>query len=50
LPMGWLVRGLKDVMVRGQGPGAAVLPILILLGFTVVIGAIATRFFQWDKT
>ncbi len=50
LPMGWLVRGLKDVMVRGQGPGSAVLPILVLLGFTVVVGAVATRFFQWDKT
>lgn len=49
LPMGWLVRGLKDVMVRGQGPGSAVVPMLVLLGFTVVVGLIATRFFQWDK-
>lgn len=49
LPMGWLVNGLKDVMVRGQGPGAALLPMLVLIGFTVVVGAIATRFFQWDK-
>ncbi|WP_353647735.1 ABC transporter permease [Nakamurella sp. A5-74] len=49
LPMGWLVQGLKDVMVRGQGPGAAVVPMLVLLGFTVVVGLIATRFFQWDK-
>jgi ABC-2 type transport system permease protein len=49
LPMGWLVNGLKDVMVRGQGPGTALVPILILLAFTVVVGAIATRFFKWDK-
>ncbi|MEJ7650009.1 MAG: ABC transporter permease [Nakamurella sp.] len=49
LPMGWLVQGLKDVMVRGQGPGAAVVPMLVLLGFTVVVGLIATRFFKWDR-
>lgn len=49
LPMGWLVDGLKDVMVRGQGPGAAVYPILVLLAFTVVVTAIATRLFRWDK-
>lgn len=50
LPMGWLVEGLKDVMVRGEGPGAAVVPIAILLAFTVVVGALATRVFRWDKT
>ena len=27
LPMGYLVEGLKDVMVRGEGPQAALLPI-----------------------
>lgn len=48
LPMGYLVEGLKDVMVRGEGPQAAVLPILILLGFAVVITAVATRLFRWD--
>lgn len=50
LPMGWLVSGLKDVMVRDQGPASALLPIGILLAFTLVVGAIATRFFKWDKT
>lgn len=39
-----------DVLVRGQGPGAAVVTILILVGFAVVIAAIATRFFRWDAT
>jgi ABC-2 type transport system permease protein len=35
-------------MVRGQGP-AAVLPQLgILLGFAVVVSAIAVALFQWD--
>ncbi len=48
LPMGYLVEGMKDVMVRGEGPSAAFLPIVILLGFAVAITAIATRVFRWD--
>ena len=35
-------------MVRGGGPGAIVLPIAILLGFTVVLAAIAARLFRWE--
>ena len=31
----------------GKGPGAALMPMLILLGFTVVVLAIASRFFTW---
>ncbi len=46
--MGYLVEGMKDVMVRGEGPSAALLPIVILLGFAVVITSIATRVFRWD--
>lgn len=48
LPLGYLVAGLQDVMVRGQGPSAALLPIGVLLAFTVVVTAIATRLFRWD--
>jgi len=48
LPMGWLVQGLKDVMVRGEGPQAALLPILVLLVFAAVVTLIATRLFKWD--
>jgi ABC-2 type transport system permease protein len=50
LPMGWLVQGLTDVLVRGQGPQAALLPILILLVFAAVVTAIAARLFKWDTT
>lgn len=39
---------MKDVMVRGLGPSAALLPIVILLGFAIAIAAIATRAFRWD--
>jgi ABC-2 type transport system permease protein len=37
-----------DVMVRDQGPGAIVMPLLILLGFAAVVTAIAAGFFRWD--
>ena len=48
LPLRHLVDGLTDVMVRGQPP-AAVLPQLgILVGFAVVVGAIAVALFRWD--
>ena len=46
--MGYLVEGMKDVMVRGEGPQAALLPIAILLVFAVVVTFIATRLFKWD--
>lgn len=48
LPLGHLNSGMLDVMVRGQGPGAAVQPMLVLLGFAVVVGLIATRLFRWE--
>ena len=48
LPMGYLVEGMKDVMVRGEGASAALLPIAFLLMFAVVITFIATRVFRWD--
>ena len=48
LPMGWLVEGLKDTMVRGEGPSAAILPMLLTLAFAAVLTLIATRFFSWE--
>ena len=48
LPMGYLVEGMKDVMVRGEGPSAALLPMSILLAFAAVVTFIATRVFRWD--
>lgn len=49
LPMGYLVEGMKDVMVRGEGPSAAFLPIVILLAFAAAVTFIATRVFRWDS-
>jgi ABC-2 type transport system permease protein len=39
---------MMDVMVRGEGPGAALVPLAILLGFAAVVTAIASRLFRWD--
>jgi ABC-2 type transport system permease protein len=47
-PLRYLNEGMLDVMVRGQGPGAAVVPMLVMLGFALVIGLVATRVFRWE--
>ncbi len=49
LPLRHLNDGMLDVMVRGKGPTSALAPMGILLGFTVVILLIASRFFSWDS-
>lgn len=47
-PLKHLVTGTQDVLVRGKGP-ASVLPELgILLGFAVVLAAIAVKAFRWE--
>jgi ABC-2 type transport system permease protein len=48
LPLGQLNAGMMDVMVRGEGISALAVPVVVLLGFTVVLGAIAVKMFRWD--
>lgn len=48
LPLGQLNEGLLDVMVRGEGPAALVVPVLVLLGFAAVFAAIAAKLFRWE--
>jgi ABC-2 type transport system permease protein len=48
LPLKYLNDGMLDTMVRGQGPSSALLPIAVLLGFAVVVTAIASALFRWD--
>jgi len=48
MPLRYLVTGMQDVMARGEGPASALPAIGILLGFTLVVGAIAVRMFRWD--
>ncbi len=48
LPLKHLNDGMLDTMVRGEGPVAALVPMGILLGFAVVVTAIASKMFRWD--
>ena len=48
-PLRYLNEGMLDVMVRGRGPDAVLVPIAVLLGAAALITAIATRWFRWDK-
>lgn len=48
LPLKHLNDGMLDTMVRGEGPSSALVPMAILLGFAVVVTAIASRLFRWD--
>lgn len=48
LPLKHLNTGMLDTMVRGQGPSSALMPIVILLGFAIVLAAISARLFRWD--
>ncbi len=48
MPLRYLNEGMQDVMVRGLGPEAAVVPLAVLLGFTVVVGLVAVRLFRWE--
>ncbi|WP_244929590.1 ABC transporter permease [Nocardioides sp. W7] len=50
LPLKHLNEGMLDVMVRGEGPGAALLPLAILAGFAVVVTLIAARLFRWETS
>lgn len=48
LPLRHLVEGLLDVLVRGKGFDAILLPCGVLLAFGIVLGGIAVRLFRWD--
>ncbi len=48
LPLRHLNVGMMDVMARGAGPVSVLPQIAILLGFTVVVTAVAARLFRWN--
>ncbi len=48
LPLRHLNDAMLDVMVRGQGPSSALVPIGILLAFTAVFTLLAARLFRWE--
>lgn len=49
-PMRHLNDGMSAVLVRDQGIDAILLPAAILIGFTVVVGFVASRVFRWEDS
>ena len=49
VPVRWAVDGLDAMTWRGIGISGAVVPTLVLLGFTVVFGTIAIACFKWEE-
>lgn len=49
LPLRHLNDGMLDVMVRGEGAGAALVPMGILAVFALVITLLAARLFHWES-
>ncbi len=50
LPLKHLNEGMMDVMVRGSGPSAGLVPIAILAGFAIVVTLLAANLFRWETT
>ncbi|WP_435744808.1 ABC transporter permease [Nocardioides sp. SYSU DS0663] len=48
LPLKHLNEGMLDVMVRGEGPSAALVPMAVLAAFAVVVTLVAARVFRWE--
>jgi ABC-2 type transport system permease protein len=47
-PLRHMNDGIMDFLVRGQDASALVLPCVVLTGFLLVVGFIASRVFQWE--
>jgi ABC-2 type transport system permease protein len=48
LPLRYLNDGMLDVMVRGEGPSAALVPMAVLLAFAAAFVLVSSRFFTWE--
>jgi ABC-2 type transport system permease protein len=48
LPLRHMNDGMTDFLVRGQDASALLLPCLVLATFTLALGALATKLFQWQ--
>jgi len=49
VPTRWAVDGLDAMTWRGVGLAGALMPVLVLLGFTLAFGAIAVARFNWEE-
>ena len=50
VPVRWAVDGLDSMTWRGLGIGSAAGPILVLLGFAAIFGAVAAARFRWEES
>ncbi len=50
LPLYWLNEGMLDVLVRGEGPSAVLLPMAILAVFAVTLTLVSARLFRWETS
>ncbi|NKE57514.1 ABC transporter permease [Lentzea sp. PSKA42] len=48
-PLRHMNDGMLDVLVRGKGIEALLMPSAILVGFALVVGFIASRVFKWEE-
>jgi ABC-2 type transport system permease protein len=48
-PLRHMNDGMLDVLVRGKGIEALAVPAAILVGFSLVVGFIASRVFKWEE-
>ncbi|HUQ55899.1 ABC transporter permease [Lentzea sp.] len=48
-PLRHMNDGMLDVLVRGKGIEALLVPASILIGFTLVVGFVASRVFKWEE-
>jgi ABC-2 type transport system permease protein len=49
-PLRHMNDGMMDFLVRGKSAGALLVPCAVLLGFTLVLGTIAAKVFQWEDS
>jgi ABC-2 type transport system permease protein len=49
VPTRWAMDGLDGMTWRGLGLSAAFLPIAVMLGFTLLFGAVAVARFRWER-
>jgi ABC-2 type transport system permease protein len=49
-PLRHMNDGMMDFLVRGKSASALIVPCAVLLGFTLVVGFIASRVFQWEDS
>lgn len=48
-PTYWAMRGFRSVILDGQGLGGVIAPVVVLLGMTLLFGAVALGRFRFDE-